>query len=293
MSNAYKIMLLVFLSGSYGCSTNIIENAKEASLAGQAYAEAANALAEDATNKIIDHDNKFIKRIRPSLKENLREDFDTKNTNIQGTIRSIDDLRKTSAMIKSYLSLIGKTAEGNSEFSTRVSNDSSSTIDKINNFYKERNIEEKITSKERDYISGMFGLAAKSLHAYRLKAFIKRTSTPVARLLVHNDYLLGQMRTSLKSRERVRLKIEEEKLYKAFETGNISDTWAEERKTWIKSKIQLGALDSALKQSSNLKETWKNVVEGKNTLASFSNDLKDLTEILNTISKHKATPEKE
>lgn len=295
MNKLFIYFLLISISG---CSTNIVEESQEVSKIGKDYSDSVNTLIESTSNKIIDYDNNFIRRIRPSLDgmsdAEIKKDFDTKNKAISKTVKKLNELREASDLLKEYFILLGDAAEGNSGYGSKASENASIIIDDINNIYEVKDIENKITEKEKGYISNIFNIAGKALHARKIKSFIKKTATPVSKLLVYNRYLINSMKVSLETREKVRLVRIKKDLYKSFNSGNLDDSWASKRKDWLKSELKFPDLENAVKKSDELKESWLKVVSGNHDLKSFSNNLKDLSDTLKVIADYqKETKAKE
>lgn len=290
-----RLLLCILAMGVSGCSTNIVGGAGDVSEVGKKYSDTVDVLIDKASDLMIGADNDRIKQLRLSLEgmteDEIKKDFDIKNENISKSIEIFDDFKKSTKLLREYFTLLGEVANNNSQYEADLSESTGFLIEDINNFYKLKETERKITDSEKGYISKLVGIAGKSMNARRLRALIQKTAEPVGRLLVHNGYLIKLIKIDLERLEKRRLGAIKKQLYAGYRSNNIDESWVEMRKDWLKSELKFSDLDRAVEASDELKVSWFDVVNGKQDIRSFSGNLQDLNSVLSVIAGYKTESE--
>ena len=263
-----------------GCATQTIQQGKDLSTSGIAYAEAVDNLLDATTDRVIDFDNEETKKAR--LGSDLSTKIAEKNKAVVDVLTEIKEFRAHTKLLKTYFLNLQALADSPIKEDARASVKSlSDSISKLN-----KKAEERLTEEQKTQIGALGGLVANSIHAAKIKSALTRDAEVIGTYLALQENQLENITGILKDRFQAENDLFlEEKVIAPYANKNmpLSSEWPNDRKQWLKTQfvsLQLATANEAAKQ---LRSVWVDILQGKTDINSLSILISDVNEFVTAV----------
>lgn len=290
MKKSYSVVVGFFvLLSMCNCATQTIQVAKDLSSSGIAYTEAVDNLLDVTTDRVIEFDTQVLEKARrgpePRDTKPEREMIIATNEAIREQISEIEEFRSQTKLLKTYFlnlqALATSPVEDDAGMAIQALSDS---MGELNTTLEREDSRVRLTDKQKQQIASLGGLAAKSIHAMKIKRALSRDAEIVGIYLAHQENQLKNFAGMLKDRFEAEndLFLNEKIIAPYVERKPLGAEWASNRKRWIKAQFVNERLDTAQEAAKQLRGVWADILQGKPDLNALSVLISDVNEFVTT-----------
>jgi hypothetical protein len=275
-----------------GCATVSVERSKDVSSAGIAYTQSTAAVVDVAIDSSIDLSSRNLMRVKPippvplAIQTQREADLKERDALLARSTLAYTKLKRSINVTQAYFSALQQLANGSTAEATETA--LKSLADRLNGVNQAMDKSDAgqplIDDKKRDAIGGLGKLVTKQIHGSVLAKALERDAATVGAALVLQDMVLqaaaDDIRANLNN-EAARFYVD--RVVRRFKTGDIDDSWAEDRKTYLKvaalgnTKEVLTAAQAAAQQ---MQTVWARILSGEYSAKELTAMLKDTEDLL-------------
>lgn len=266
-----------------GCATQAIQQGKDLSTSGIAYAEAVNNLLDATTDRVIDFDNEELKKTR--LGSDPKGMITEKNKAVVILLAEIEKFRAQTKLLKTYFlnlqALADSPVKEDAGASVKSLGDSISKLNKA--LEKDRDGKERLTEEQKTQIGALGGLVVNSIHTAKIKSALTRDAEVIGTNLALQENQLENITGILKDRFQAEndLFLNEKVIAPYADTSTpLSSEWPNDRKQWFKTQFVSLQLATAAEAAKQLRGVWGDILQGKTDINSLSILISDVNEFV-------------
>ena len=280
--------LLVLLVLASSCAAGRINQFKEFSQAGIAYADATELLIEEAGAASIDGDSTILISRRQSLTTEWQRQTEITQHNalLKKRLFLLADLRRHANLLKAYFIQLGALAD------KKAGGDLGSSADGVFQALEDLNKRIKATEIGGQSVSKFVNPVAEIVVAnFQKKALereLKKRVETLERELDVQQAAMAFISEELEADLQVQMNaLEKEKVIDPFKgSGALPSEWKRDRKNVLTSTLALSSVAATADAAKNLKMSFVALVEGRETnIAALVQDLGELVAFLEAISE--------
>ncbi len=279
------IALLLLLATS--CATGRLNQFKEFSRAGIAYADATGLLIEEAGAAAIDGDSTILIRLRQNMTPAQRQKVIVEhNALLKKRLSLLADLRRHANLLNAYFIQLGALAD------REPRGDLGRSADGV--FQALGNLNSRIRGAEiggqpiSDFIGPVVKIVVGNFQMNALENELKKRVETLERELEIQQSAMAFISEDLEADLQVRLQsLETARIIDPFQrSGALPSGWKEDRKTVLTSTLLLSSVAATADAAKNLKMSFVALVEGRDTnVAALVQDMGELVAFLEAISE--------
>jgi hypothetical protein len=265
-----------------GCVTQSIQQGKDLSISGIAYAEAVDKLLDVTMDRIIDFDSEELKKTRRG--SDLKGMITQKNQAVVNELVEIEKFRAHTKLLKTYF--LNLQALANSP----VKDDMGGTVqllsDSISKLNKAKDGKENLTDDQKKQIGALGGLVASTVHAGTIKRALARDAEVIGIYLALQENQLQNLAGILRDRFLAEndLFLNEKVIAPYIDKSQVLGAgWAKDRKKWFKTQFISQRLLTAQEAAKQLRGVWADILQGKTDTNSLSVLISDVNEFVITV----------
>ena len=282
----------LFLGGCVA-PTAEIQQGKNLSASGIAYANAVDSLLDVTVDKVIEFDNTVSEKVRYGT--DPTKIINDRNTAITAQIAQIEQYRAHTKVLKVYFLNLQALADSNVKGDAGTAVQSlGESINDINQALNKPDSPAKLSADQITQISALGGIVANAALADRLKVALTRDAKIIGTFLSLQENQLANITSILKRRfDATNNQFLQQKVVIPYaDTANpLPPDWAANRTEWLKSHFINQQLDTATQAAKQLRIVWQSILEGKEDLGSLSLLLSDVNEFVTTVQALKTANE--
>ncbi|NHN77864.1 hypothetical protein HA520_11320 [Azotobacter chroococcum] len=280
-----KLSISLLLSGSLisGCATQSIQQAKDLSTSGVAYADAMDKLLDVTVNRMIDFDAAELKKARRG--SSLREMIAEKNYALLSVLDEFGRFRSQTKLLKTYFinlqALADSPIESDAGGALKALSDS---IGKLNKTLGEDD-KESLTEDQKIQIGALAGLVAHNVQGAKVKHALERDAEIIGTYLALQENQIEGMSNILEDRFLAENDLFlNEKIIAPYVNKDtpLSESWEKDRKEWVKTQFVSQQFVMAREAAKQLRGVWSDILEGKADIGSISILISDVNEFVMT-----------
>ena len=277
--------LLLLLSTS--CATGRLNQFKEFSQAGIAYADATGLLIEEAGAAAIDGDSTILIRLRQNMTPEKRQKVIIEhNALLKKRLSLLADLRRHANLLKAYFIQLGALTD------RETGRDLGRSADGV--FQALGNLNSRIRGAEiggqpvSDFIGPVVEIVVGNFQKKALESELKKRVETLERELEIQQCAMSFISEDLEADLQVRLQsLETARIIDPFQgSGALPPGWKEDRKAVLTSTWLLSSVAATADAAKNLKMSFVALAEGRETnIAALVHDMNELVAFLEAISE--------
>lgn len=279
------VALLLLLATS--CATARLNQFKEFSQAGIAYADATGLLIEEAGAAAIDGDSTILIRLRQNMAPEKRQKAIVEhNALLKKRLSLLADLRRHANLLKAYFIQLGALADRETRGDLGRSADGVfQALGDLNSRIRGAEIGGRPVS---DFIGPVVEIVVGNFRKNGLESELRNRVETLERELEIQQSAMSFISEDLEADLQVRLQsLETERIIDPFQgSGTLPSGWKEDRKTVLTSTLLLSSVAATADAAKNLKMSFVALVEGRETnIAALVQDIGELVAFLEAISE--------
>ena len=276
----------IFLLLSSGCATTqTIQQGKDLSTSGIAYADAVNALLDVTNDRVIDFDTAELVKSRrgPNPKEMIIQ----KNQAVADVVGEIRQFQAQTKLLKAYFQNLQALADSPVKDDVGGAVQSlSDSISKLNKALDGQGGKEKLSADQKKQIGALGGLVAGSIQAEKVKRALARDAEIIGAYLALQELQIKNISDILQDRFNAEndLFLNQSVIAPyADQSKPLPDKWAANRKQWFKTQFVSQQLNTAREAAKHLRGVWVDILQGKSDVNSLRSMISDVNEFVTTI----------
>jgi hypothetical protein len=162
----------------------------------------------------------------------------------------------------------------------------SDSISKLNKTLGGEDGKENLTDEQKKFLGALAGIAAKTIHAAKIKRALTRDAEVIAVYLSLQENQLKNIAGILKDRSDAEndLFLQEKVIAPYVNTEqSLGATWASDRKKWFETHFVSRQLETAQEAAKQLRGVWMDILQGKTDINSLSVLISDVNEFVTTV----------
>lgn len=270
----------IFLLLGSGCATTqTIQQGKDLSTSGIAYADAVSALLDVTSDRVIDFDTAEL--IKSRRGPNPKKMIIQKNQAVADVVGEIRQFQAQTKLLKAYFQNLQALSD------SPVKDDVGGAVQSLSDSISKLN--EVLTGKEKlfaEQIGALAGLVAKSIQAEKVKRALARDAEIIGTYLALQELQIKNISGILQDRFNAEndLFLNQSVIAPyADQSKPLPDKWAANRKQWFKTQFVSQQLNTAQEAAKHLRGVWVDILQGKNDINSLRSMISDVNEFVTTI----------
>jgi len=281
-----------------GCATQSLRQGHDLSSAGIAYADAIVALIDVTIDPVIDWDTTHLLRDREFLPaDDHRKRLNEFNKKIEEELIEMAQLKRNTLLIRAYFVRLQAFSDSPvAQEAGAALKDLGATINSANQVIRKKGV--VFTAEQQKYLEQIGTLVVRNIQAQQLRKILDEDKSIIAFQLAWQESVMSAMARNLMAHyELEHDKFKNERLITPYvngpkpKTGAVPDKvwlqpddWRDDRKLWLKSSFQVGALAKASEAAKHLQAVWAEILEGRGDLTSIVTYLEDIRALTDAVA---------
>ena len=284
MKNVLASLTMVCTLLTAGCASVQLQQGKDVSTAGIAYAQATAKVVDLAIDTAIDANNERRTEFVPlpastqAEKDSRRSMLLSADTAQIAYIKSFAELKQSVSITEAYFNALQQLASATPGVALEAS--VKGLAESVNATSEALARGKQLNEAQSSALSGLAKLVITQIHGQAVERALKRDAEVIGRALVLQEMTLRSAKAELGDASRYQdSKFHEERIVKPYVAGAVGKDWAADRKAYIKSQAMgtaLQAVEAAEIAARQMQSVWALVIGGETSGAAFGRLLTDV-----------------
>jgi hypothetical protein len=281
-----RMALLVMLlsSSSIACATARINDFKEFSKLGAAYADATSALMDEAAVTAIDADSALLASMHAKLDPDTRLDaILTQNELLKERVTLLRDVQRHAKVLRSYFGALGALAE--SDAATEIGKSAEGVATAAKALGEQLQGSSGADKAVKSFLQPAVTLIVTQFQRAALERELNARADIIDHELNIQQAAVAVVAETLREDQTLILQTRETKLARSFRGNKLPTGWEKERRHILLIQPNVKAAEQAVAAAKNLRLSFQGLVEGRFDISDLGTMLGDLNEYVSLVEK--------